>query len=281
METTLPETILECNGLELSFGGIKALDNVGFEVRKGEIYSIIGPNGAGKTCLLNCISGYYRPQKGQIWFEKEDLLKHKSYQIARMGISRTFQTPQLYPQMTALENLLVARYVHSKSNMVDAAIFFWKSRQEEIANRKAAEEIISFSRISDLRSRPVAHLSYGQRKQVEIARALVMKPKMVLLDEPMSGLDEMMKEIVAELIITIQKNGTTVILIEHDMEVVMGLSQRVLVLDFGEKIAEGTPEIVGQNAKVAEAYLGGNSHKGDSGSAKIIANSKAGEDFDA
>jgi branched-chain amino acid transport system ATP-binding protein len=279
MDIPKAELILECKGLELSFGGIKALDNVGFEVLRGEIYAIIGPNGAGKTCLLNCISGYYRPQKGQIWFEKHDLLRHKSYQVARLGISRTFQTPQLYPQMSALENLLVARYIHSSSNMVDAALFFGRSRQEEISNRKAAEEIILFCGISDLRGRPVAHLSYGQRKQVEIARALAMKPRLLMLDEPMSGLDDMMKEIVAELIITIQKNGTTVILIEHDMEVVMGLSQRILVLDFGEKIAEGTPGEVGQNTRVTEAYLGGNGHVYGSDSANSISDSKSSEDI--
>jgi branched-chain amino acid transport system ATP-binding protein len=227
-------------------------------VHEGEIYAVIGPNGAGKTCLLNCISGYYRPQKGEIMFAGEDLLRHKPYQVARLGVARTFQTPQLYVHMTALENLLVARYMRNRSNMVDAAIFFWRSRREEIANRQAVEEIISATGISDLRNRPVTYLSYGQRKQVEIARALVMQPKLLLLDEPMSGLDEMMKEMMAELIISIQKNGTTIVLIEHDMEVVMGLSQRVLVLDFGEKIAEGAPQDIAANAAVISAYLGGN-----------------------
>ncbi len=263
LETGKPEIILQCEALQLSFGGIKALDDVGFAVHQGEIYSIIGPNGAGKTCLLNCISGHYKPEKGTIFFAKEDLLRHKAYQIARLGVARTFQTPQLYPEMSALENLLVARYIHSRSNMVEAALYFFRSRSEEIANRKAVEEIIALTGISDLRSRPVAFLSYGQRKQVEIARALVMKPSLLLLDEPMSGLDDMMKEIIAELVIGIQKNGTTVILIEHDMEVVMGLSQRILVLDFGQKIAEGTPAEISRDARVAEAYLGGNGHKHD------------------
>ncbi len=274
LETGKPEIILQCEALQLSFGGIKALDDVGFAVHQGEIYSIIGPNGAGKTCLLNCISGHYKPEKGTIFFAKEDLLRHKAYQIARLGVARTFQTPQLYPEMSALENLLVARYIHSRSNMVEAALYFFRSRSEEIANRKAVEEIIALTGISDLRSRPVAFLSYGQRKQVEIARALVMKPSLLLLDEPMSGLDDMMKEIIAELVIGIQKNGTTVILIEHDMEVVMGLSQRILVLDFGQKIAEGTPAEISRDARVAEAYLGGNGHKQDQAlaapSAKIV-----------
>jgi branched-chain amino acid transport system ATP-binding protein len=261
MEQTQTDIILEGSDIDLSFGGIRSLDNVSFKVKKGEIFSIIGPNGAGKTCLLNCISGYYKPQKGKILFANQDLLTLKPHQIARLGISRTFQNPSLYAEMTALENLLTARYMHTRSGMIDAVLYFGRSRKEEMASRKMVEEIISITHIEELRSRPVSMLSYGQRKQVEIARSLAMEPRVILFDEPMSGLDDMMKEIVAELILRIQKQGVTVILVEHDMEVVMGLSQTVVVLDFGVKIAEGNPDEISHNERVAEAYLGGNGHK--------------------
>ncbi len=253
------DTILEGNGIDLSFGGIKSLDNVNFQVKRGEILSIIGPNGAGKTCLLNCISGYYRPQKGRVIFKNCNILNLPSFQIARSGISRTFQNPSLYPQLTALENLLTARYIFTHSNMIESVLYFGRSRREELASRAALEEIISFTHIEELRNRPVSIMSYGQRKLVEIARALVMQPGLMLLDEPMSGLDNAMKRSVAELILKIQKKGITVLLVEHDMDVVMGLSQHVVVLDFGQKICEGTPDIVCRDEGVIQAYLGGKS----------------------
>ncbi len=260
------EVILEGSNIDLSFGGIKSLDNVGFQVKKGEILSIIGPNGAGKTCLLNCVTGYYRPQKGRILFEDHDILHLPSYKIARLGISRTFQSPSLYPHLTVLENLLTARYIYTRSNMVEAVLYFGRSRREEITNRQVLEDVISFTRIEDLRNQPVSLISYGQRKQVEIARALVMQPRLILLDEPMSGLDNHMKGIVAELILKIQQRGITVVLVEHDMEVVMGLSRSVVVLDFGQNIGQGTPEEVCRDARVIEAYLGGNGNHHDSAS---------------
>ncbi len=251
-------TILEGYDIDLSFGGIKSLDNVSFRVGKGEIFSIIGPNGAGKTCLLNCISGYYRPQKGRILFEDHNILNLPSYKIARLGISRTFQSPSLYSHLTALDNLLTARYIFTRSNMIESVLYFGRSRREEMASREAIQAVLSFTHIEELKNRPVSIMSYGQRKRVEIARALVMQPKLILLDEPMSGLDEAMKREVAGLILRIQKKGITVILVEHDMDVVMGLSQQVVVLDFGQKISEGTPEQVCRDKAVIEAYLGGN-----------------------
>jgi branched-chain amino acid transport system ATP-binding protein len=242
--------------LSLHFGGIQALSEVSFSVREGEIFAIIGPNGAGKTCLLNCISGYYRPQKGQTMFEGKDISRLAPHRVARRGISRTFQNLSLYPSLSVLDNLMAARFMHMKTNLLDATIYLGRSRNEEVKNRRIVEEIITFAHLEDLRHQPVATLSYGQRKRVEIARALTMGPRLLLLDEPMSGLDSLMKEMVARLVLDIQCQGTTVILIEHDMRVVMDLSQTIIVLDFGEKIAQGTPEDIKHNAAVAAAYLG-------------------------
>jgi branched-chain amino acid transport system ATP-binding protein len=256
MEQNKGSIILEGINLDLNFGGIKSLEKVNFQVRRGEILSIIGPNGAGKTCLLNCITGYYRPENGRIVFQDRDIMNLPPHKISQTGIARTFQNPSLYANLTALDNLLVARYVHTKANIIDSLLYFGRSRREEIESRKSVEEIISFAQIQDLRNRPVSMLSFGQRKLVEIGRALVMQPKIVLLDEPMSGLDDILKEIVAELILKIQRKGMTVVLVEHDMEVVMGLSQSIIVLNFGHKIAEGSPEDILHNESVIEAYLG-------------------------
>ena len=256
MTQTTEEIILKSNNLKLSFGGIRALDGVSFQAKRGELISIIGPNGAGKTCLINCITGYYRPEEGSITYKGKDIVGLRPDKIARLGISRTFQNPSLYPHMTTLDNLMLARYMHTRASILDTMFYFGRSRREEIESRKIAEEIIAFAGIQEVRSQPVAIMSYGQRKQVEIARALAMQPEIVFLDEPMSGLDDVMKEIVVELILNIQKRGVTVIFVEHDIEVVMGLSQEIIVLDFGQKIAEGTPQQISQDARVAEAYLG-------------------------
>ncbi|MEW6142040.1 MAG: ABC transporter ATP-binding protein [Chloroflexota bacterium] len=250
-------TIVAGTDLSLSFGGIKALLNVDFQVKRGEIVSIIGPNGAGKTCLVNCITGYYRPQKGSITYDGHNITGLPSYRIARLGISRTFQNPSLYPHMTAFDNLMLARYMHTKTTLPEALLFFGRSRHEEIESRRFVEGIIGFAKIQDLRNRTVATMSYGQRKLVEITRALAMEPRVIFLDEPMSGLDEVMKELVAELVISVRNQGVTVVLVEHDMQVVMGLSNSVIVLDFGQKIAEGSPDDVCRNSQVTAAYVGG------------------------
>ena len=268
------DVVLVGEDIHLSFGGIKALTAVEFQVKAGQIMSIIGPNGAGKTCLINCITGYYRPQKGRVLFNGQDILGRSPDKIAKLGISRTFQNPTTYPNMTTLDILMAARYMHSRASILDALIYFGRSRREELVNRRIVEQMINFSRIEDLRKRPIFTMSYGQRKQVEIARALTMQPKIILLDEPMSGLDDVMKEIVSELILNMHKKGMAIILVEHDMQAVMELSHSIIVLDYGQKIAEGTPTEIFQNPLVAEAYLGGASDTTRSSEVDIIGSDK-------
>jgi branched-chain amino acid transport system ATP-binding protein len=250
------DDILTVEDIHLSFGGINALDGVSFRIARGQIVSIIGPNGAGKTCLINCLTGYYHPQKGRIIHQGKDILGLRPDRIAKLGISRTFQDPTTYPSMTALDILMAGRYQHSRAGIFDAMVHVGRSRREELANRRFVEEIIAFAHIEELRQVPVAAMSYGQRKQVEIARALAMEPRVLILDEPMSGLDEVMKEIVADLILATFDRGTTVILVEHDMPTVMELSHGIIVLDYGKKVAEGTPDEISRDRRVTEAYLG-------------------------
>ncbi len=250
------EYILTGEDIHLSFDGIKALDGIDFSVKRGQVISIIGPNGAGKTCLINCITGYYRPKRGRILYQEQNILGLKPHKIARLGISRTFQNPTIYPNMTALDILMAARYIHTKATMLDSMLYFGRSRREELESRRIVEEIVSFVHIEELRKIPVAIMSYGQRKQVEIARALTMQPRVIILDEPMSGLDEVMKEIVTELILNMYKRGMTIVLVEHDIQMVMELSHSIIVLDYGQKVAEGMPLQISQDKHVADAYLG-------------------------
>ena len=251
------DVVIVGEDIHLSFGGIKALTAVEFQLTRGQILSIIGPNGAGKTCLINCVTGYYRPQKGRILFNGQDILGLSPNKIAKLGISRTFQNPTTYPNMTALDILMAARYMHTRATILDALLYFGRSRREELESRRIVEEMVNFSHIEDLRKKPVFTMSYGQRKQVEIARALTMQPDVILLDEPMSGLDDVMKEIVSELILNMHRRGMNIILVEHDMQAVMELSHSIIVLDYGEKVAEGTPVEICQDPLVVEAYLGG------------------------
>jgi branched-chain amino acid transport system ATP-binding protein len=241
----------------LRFGGVKALSNVTLSVEPGQIYAIIGPNGAGKTSMLNCISGVYKPQQGRLIFENRDVTNLKPYDIARLGIARAFQNIALFRGMTVLDNLMVGRHIHMRTGVLGGMAFLGRARREEIAHREIVEDIIDFLEIEAIRQQTVGSLAYGLRKRVEVGRALAMSPRLLLLDEPMAGMNAEEKEDMARFILEInQERGITCVLIEHDMGVVMDISDKVAVLDFGRRIGEGTPEEIKNNPEVIKAYLG-------------------------
>lgn len=249
---------LHVDDISLSFGGIKALQNVGFDVNEGELFAVIGPNGAGKTSLINSINGFYHPQTGIIRFEGQDISDVPPYERAKLGISRTFQNIALYTNATVLDNLMAARHIHMKaSNMFTGALFNGPAKREEIRHRRMVEDIIEFLEMEHIRKSIVGTLSYGLRKRVELGRALALEPTLLLLDEPMAGMNVEEKEDMARFILDIhEQQGTTIMLIEHDIGLVMDISQRIVVLDFGRKIGEGTPEQIRNNDTVIQAYLG-------------------------
>lgn len=249
--------VMEMKNITLRFGGVVAIKDISFDIREGEIRAIIGPNGAGKSSMLNVISGFYVPQEGEVWFRGEKRPQMKPYEVARQGIARTFQNIALFEGMSVLDNVMTGRLTHMKTGVFTQA--FWKgpAEAEETENREFAEKIIDFLEIQHIRKTPVSRLPYGLKKRVELARALAAEPKLLLLDEPMAGMNVEEKEDMSRFILDVNDEfGTTIALIEHDMGVVMDLSDRVVVMDYGKKIGDGSPDEVRNNQAVIDAYLG-------------------------
>ncbi len=249
--------MLNAEGIGLSFGGIQALQNVDVDVRQGEIFAIIGPNGAGKTSFFNCVNGFYRPQEGSIYFKGKEITRLTSYRIAELGIARSFQGLQLFDGLNVLDNIMAGRHFHFKTGILSDAIYFGRTRKEEIKHRKVVENIIDFLEIETVRKQIVGSLPYGMRKRVDLGRALAAEPKLLLLDEPLAGMNRDEKEDIARFILDISEEmGITIAVVEHDMGLVMDICDRVVVMDFGRKIAEGSPEEIRTNEDVIRAYLG-------------------------
>ena len=249
--------MLRAEGIGLRFGGIKALVDIDIDVRQGEIFAIIGPNGAGKTSFMNCINGFYRPQNGSIYFEGSEITHLPSHRIAELGIGRSFQGLQLFDGLNVLDNIMAGRHFHFKSGPLSDAIYFGRTRREEIKHRKVVEDIIDFLEVAPVRKQLVGSLPYGLRKRVDLGRALAAEPKLLLLDEPLAGMNRDEKEDIARFVLDISEEmGITIAIVEHDMGLVMDICERVVVLDFGRKIAEGTPEEIRSNEEVIQAYLG-------------------------
>lgn len=269
METEKPVK-LRIDNLSLDFGGVRALDHVSLDIRDNEILAIIGPNGAGKTALLNCINGFYKPQQGEIYYDGQRITRMRPDKLAKLGIARTFQNIELYTGLSTQDNIMAARHVLMRQNFIASALYFGWARKEEIEHRQTVEEIIDFLEMGPIRKKIVHVLPYGMRKRVELGRALALEPKVLLLDEPMAGMNLEEKEDIARFIIDVfEGQGATyphtpalrdgvrcIVLVEHDMGVVMDIADRVVVLDFGRKIAEGTPAEIKTNPEVIRAYLG-------------------------
>jgi len=254
---TADTTVLKIQEITLVFGGISALNDISFDVQKGEILAIIGPNGAGKTSLLNCINNFYHPERGDIFFNGHNLTKLPPYKIAKLGIARTFQNTALYTGLSTLDNLMAARQIHMRSGMLSSILYWGLAQKEDLEHRQQVEEIIDFLEIEHIRKSIVGALPHGLRKRVELGRALALEPQILLLDEPMTGMNLEEKEDIARFVLDInERQGITILLIEHDMGVVMDIADRIVVLDFGMKIAEGIPEEIRQDEAVINAYLG-------------------------
>jgi branched-chain amino acid transport system ATP-binding protein len=249
--------LLQLKGVTKRFGGLTAVNDVSLSVREGQIYSLIGPNGAGKTTLFNLISAVFRPTAGSILFQGQDLTRLPTHALARLGIARTFQNLAVFKHESVVNNLLVGMHSHLRSDPASAALFWGRTRREELQARDRVEEIIDFLEIEDIRDHPVGTLSYGQQKRVELGRALAISPKLLLLDEMVSGMNQEEREDIARFILDLKDElGMTVFMVEHDMGIVMDISDRICVVNYGSKIAEGTPAEIAQNQAVIDAYLG-------------------------
>jgi branched-chain amino acid transport system ATP-binding protein len=254
---SIGERILSVEGVSLSFGGVKALQEVSFDVREREVRAIIGPNGAGKSSMLNVLNGVYHPQKGKIRLRDKEFADMVPHEAARLGVARTFQNIALFKGMTVLDNIMTGRNLKMRTNFLQQAIWLGPARREELEHRRAVEQVIDFLEIQHIRKTPVGRLPYGLQKRVELGRALAAEPAILLLDEPMAGMNLEEKQDMCRFILDVNDHyGTTIVLIEHDMGVVMDISDRVVVLDYGRKIADGTPEEVRANQAVIDAYLG-------------------------
>jgi len=257
MSKAIGDVILDVHNISLNFGGVKALSDISFNVREHEIRAIIGPNGAGKSSMLNCINGVYTPQQGNITFRGQTFSHMDSHQVAVMGVARTFQNLALFKGMSVLDNIMTGRNLRMKSNLLMQALRWGPAEREEIEHRLRVEEIIDFLEIQPYRKTPVGQLPYGLQKRVDLGRALALEPQVLLLDEPMAGMNVEEKQDMCRFILDVNDEfGTTVVLIEHDMGVVMDISDRVVVLDYGKKIGDGTPDEVRNNPEVISAYLG-------------------------
>jgi branched-chain amino acid transport system ATP-binding protein len=256
-QRTIGEVILKVDNISLAFGGVKALTDISFDVREHEVRAIIGPNGAGKSSMLNCINGVYTPQQGSITFQGKTFKHMNRRQVAEMGVARTFQNLALFKGMSVLDNIMTGRTLRMKSNIFLQALRYGPAEREEITHRAFVEHIIDFLEIQAYRKTPVGRLPYGLQKRVDLGRALAMEPRILLLDEPMAGMNTEEKQDMCRFILDVNDEfGTTIVLIEHDMGVVMDISDRVVVLDYGKKIGDGTPDEVRNNEEVINAYLG-------------------------